>query len=105
MVVTDPCYELPRDLEGKFLSPTQTIHSPKLTSYGENSLNTQWPNNAKICPSFLLNYEEGGERTVLNGDAHSEPYLWEKGASSTYITGARHISAELKYEYGSCSGA
>jgi peptidoglycan/xylan/chitin deacetylase (PgdA/CDA1 family) len=73
--------------------------------YGEHSLNPQWPNNAKICLSFLLNYEEGGERTVLNGDAHSEPYLWEKGASSTFVTGARHISAESEYEYGSRAGA
>ena len=42
---------------------------------------------------------------MLNGDAHSEPYLWEKGASSTFITGARHISAESEYEYGSRAGA
>jgi peptidoglycan/xylan/chitin deacetylase (PgdA/CDA1 family) len=42
---------------------------------------------------------------VLNGDAHSEPYLWEKGASSTFITGARHTSTESEYEYGSRSGA
>lgn len=58
MPVTDPRYELTRDLEG----------------YGEHSIDPQWPNGAKICISFLLNYEEGAERTVLNGDAHSEPY-------------------------------
>lgn len=89
MVVSDPLYALPRDLEG----------------YGEESLNPNWPHNAKLAISFILNYEEGAERTVLNGDAHSEPYLWEKGASSSYLTGARHMAAESEYEYGSRVGA
>jgi hypothetical protein len=26
--------------------------------YGENSINPQWPNNAKIAVSFVINYEE-----------------------------------------------
>jgi peptidoglycan/xylan/chitin deacetylase (PgdA/CDA1 family) len=105
MVMADPRYELPRDLESKI--PTRPLSKAELNllGYGEHSLNPQWPNNAKICLSFLLNYEEGGEGTVLNGDAHSEPYLWGKGASSTFITGARHISSESEYEYGSRSGA
>ncbi len=58
----------------------------------------------KTCVSFILNYEEGAERSVLNGDAHSEPYLWEKGASGTYLDGARYYAAESEYEYGSRSG-
>ncbi|KAH8684480.1 hypothetical protein BGZ60DRAFT_523693 [Tricladium varicosporioides] len=89
MVITDPRYELPRDLEG----------------YGENPPNPHWPKNAKICLSFILNYEEGAERTVLNGDTQSEPYLWEKGASSGYLEGHRHMAAESEFEYGSRSGA
>ena len=36
--------------------------------YGERPLNPAWPNQAKVCISFVLNYEEGGENTVLNGD-------------------------------------
>ena len=35
-------YDFPRDLVG----------------YGENSFNPQWPNNAKIAVSFVINYEE-----------------------------------------------
>lgn len=89
MVVSDPLYDIPRDLEG----------------YGEASLNPHWPNNAHLALSFILNYEEGGERTILNGDAHSEPYLWEKGASSTHLLGARHAAAESEFEYGSRSGS
>lgn len=42
---------------------------------------------------------------MVNGDAHSEPYLWEKGASTTFTTGHRHMAAESEYEYGSRVGA
>jgi peptidoglycan/xylan/chitin deacetylase (PgdA/CDA1 family) len=88
MPITHPRYDLPRDLEG----------------YGETSFNPQWPHSSKIAISFILNYEEGAERTLLNGDAQSEPYLWEKGASGTFVTDARHASAESEFEYGSRVG-
>lgn len=48
-----------------------------LIGYGEHSFNPQWPNGAKIAVSFVINYEEGAEHTVLNGDVHSETHLWE----------------------------
>lgn len=80
MVVSYPQYDLPRDIEGKFYTH-MTFSNLTITGYGEESINPEWPNLAKICISFILNYEEGAERTVLNGDIQSEPYLWEKGAS------------------------
>jgi peptidoglycan/xylan/chitin deacetylase (PgdA/CDA1 family) len=80
--------------------------APPLTvlGYGEASLDPEWPHDAKIAISFILNYEEGAERTILNGDSQSEPYLWEKGASGTFVSGARHASAESEFEYGSRVG-
>lgn len=81
MVISDPRYDIPRDLEG----------------YGEESFDPQWPNGAKIAVSFILNYEEGAERTIVNGDAHSEPYLWEKGASGGHREGHRYVNAESEY--------
>lgn len=48
---------------------------------------------------------EGAERTYHNGDGHSEPYLWEKGASGGYKEGAPYVNAESEYEYGSRVGA
>lgn len=54
--------------------------------------------------SFVLNYEEGGERNVLDGDATSEPYLWEKGPSGGGRE-HRHLNGEQDFEYGSrCGG-
>ncbi|KAJ3105359.1 hypothetical protein HK100_003902 [Physocladia obscura] len=48
-----------------------------LAGYGANSPNPKWPNNARIAISFVVNYEEGGENTPLNGDAYSEVFLNE----------------------------
>jgi len=68
-----------------------------LIGYGEDSFDPQWPNGAKIAISFILNYEEGAERTPVNGDGQSEPYLWEKGASGGFRVGHRFVTAESEY--------
>lgn len=81
-------YQLPRDFEG----------------FGAASHDCKWPNGARIAVSFVLNYEEGGERSILEGDAHSEPYLWEKGSSGGHREGARYLNAEQDFEYGSRVG-
>ncbi|KAK1032503.1 hypothetical protein LTR33_016826 [Friedmanniomyces endolithicus] len=88
MVQSHDRYQLPRDFEG----------------FGIDSHNCQWPNKARIAVSFVLNYEEGGERSILEGDAHSEPYLWEKGSSGGHREGARYLNAEQDFEYGSRVG-
>jgi peptidoglycan/xylan/chitin deacetylase (PgdA/CDA1 family) len=54
--------------------------------------------------SFILNYEEGGERSVIDGDPLAEPYLWEKGTSGGVKEGARHLNTEHDFEYGSRVG-
>ena len=48
-----------------------------LIGYGPNPPDPQWPGDARIAVSFVLNYEEGGENTILNGDAASEVFLTE----------------------------
>ena len=70
--------------------------------YGANGKKISWPNNAKLALQIVLNYEEGGENCILNGDKYSETFLSE-------IIGAkpikgRHISMESIYEYGSRIG-
>ena len=52
---------------------------------------------------FVLNYEEGGENSVLHGDAASEIFLSEIIGAQPY-PGARHMSMESLYEYGSRAG-
>ena len=45
--------------------------------YGSNGKNVIWPNNAKLALQIVLNYEEGGENCILNGDRYSETFLSE----------------------------
>ena len=73
-----------------------------LVGYGQKDFKIEWPNKAKIAVQFVLNYEEGGENCVLNGDKYSETFLSE-------IIGAkpiegRHMNMESIYEYGSRRG-
>ena len=76
--------------------------SRDLIGYGKKGKEISWPNNAKLALQFVLNYEEGGENSVLNGDKYSETFLSEIiGAKA--IKG-RHISMESIYEYGSRVG-
>ena len=71
--------------------------------YGRNSPKITWPNNAKLALQFVLNYEEGGENTVLNGDKQSEIFLSEIIGAQPVI-GNRHMNMESIYEYGSRRG-
>ncbi|NDD24235.1 MAG: allantoinase, partial [Betaproteobacteria bacterium] len=46
-----------------------------LQGYGRTPPHAQWPGQARIAVQFVLNYEEGGENSVLHGDAGSEQFL------------------------------
>tara|TARA_Y100000389_G_scaffold108562_1_gene105697 strand:- start:86 stop:985 length:900 start_codon:yes stop_codon:yes gene_type:complete len=73
-----------------------------MVGYGAKGKKISWPNNAKLALQIVLNYEEGGESCILNGDKYSETFLSEIiGAKA--IKG-RHISMESIYEYGSRAG-
>src|SRR6185436_18623880 len=70
--------------------------------YGENVPHPRWPGSARVAVQVVLNYEEGGENCVLNGDKASETFLSEI-INAPAIEG-RHISMESIYEYGSRAG-
>ena len=74
-----------------------------LIGYGANPPNAGWPNGARIAVQFVLNYEEGGESSVLHHDAASEVFLSEIIGAAAFA-GARHMSMESIYEYGSRAG-
>jgi putative urate catabolism protein len=73
-----------------------------LIGYGEHPPHAQWPGQARIAVQFVLNYEEGGENSVLHGDAGSEQFLSEMANPPAFA--ARHLSMEGIYEYGSRVG-
>tara|TARA_B100000579_G_scaffold418354_1_gene415816 strand:+ start:31 stop:936 length:906 start_codon:yes stop_codon:yes gene_type:complete len=77
-------------------------NSRDFIGYGAKGKKVSWPNNAKLALQIVLNYEEGGENSILNGDKYSESFLSEIiGAKA--IKG-RNISMESLYEYGSKAG-
>ncbi|MFN7288411.1 MAG: allantoinase PuuE [Burkholderiales bacterium] len=73
-----------------------------LVGYGRNPPHARWPGQARIAVQFVLNYEEGGENSVLHGDAGSEQFLSEIIGAAAYPD--RHLSMESIYEYGSRVG-
>ncbi len=86
----------------KYRSNTNKKYLRDMVGYGSKRLEVKWPNNARIALQIVLNYEEGAENCIINGDKHSEVFLSE-------IIGAqpvkgRHINMESLYEYGSRSG-
>ncbi len=81
---------------------TQT-YPRDLIGYGANPPHPRWPDQARIALSFVLNYEEGGERCVLHGDSESEAFLSEMPGAQP-LQGVRHMSMESIYEYGSRAG-
>jgi len=71
--------------------------------YGQYPPQFTWPNGARVAVQFVLNYEEGGENTILNGDNHSEVHLTETPGIQPKA-GARDLSTESTFEYGSRCG-
>src|SRR4030095_11567871 len=73
-----------------------------MIGYGARPPHARWPGAARIAVQFVLNYEEGGESSVLHGDAASEIFLSEIVRAQPFA--ARHMSMESLYEYGSRAG-
>jgi allantoinase len=73
-----------------------------LAGHGRHPPHPRWPGDARVALQFVLNYEEGGENSVLHGDAGSEQFLSEMFNPASYP--ARHLSMEGIYEYGSRVG-
>jgi putative urate catabolism protein len=74
-----------------------------LIGYGEHPPHAKWPNGARVAVQFVLNYEEGAERSILHGDPASEFFLSEMVGAQP-IQGMRNMSMESLYEYGSRAG-
>ena len=74
-----------------------------LVGYGANPPHPQWQGDAKIALQIVLNYEEGSEYSIPDGDDTSEIYLREVPGSSMG-KGMRDLQVESVYEYGSRVG-
>jgi putative urate catabolism protein len=74
-----------------------------LVGYGPNPPDPKWPGGARLAVNFVLNYEEGSEYSIGDGDGRSEVSLTEMPASPV-LAGERDLAAESMFEYGSRVG-
>ncbi len=74
-----------------------------LIGYGRNTPDPRWPGGANIAVQFVVNYEEGGECCVLDGDPASECLLSEIVGAQAW-KGQRNLNMESIYEFGARSG-
>ena len=74
-----------------------------LIGYGSTPPDANWPGSAQLALQFVINYEEGGENSILHGDTGSEAFLSEIVGAESWL-GQRHPSMESIYEYGSRVG-
>jgi putative urate catabolism protein len=82
---------------------TSETYPRDLVGYGRNVPDPKWPGGAKIAVQFVLNYEEGGESCILDGDPASENLLSEIVGAAAW-PGQRNLNMESIYEYGSRAG-
>jgi putative urate catabolism protein len=74
-----------------------------LLGYGRTPPDPRWPGGARVAVQFVVNYEEGGENSILHGDPASEAFLSDVLGAQPW-PGQRHMNVESMYEYGSRAG-
>jgi putative urate catabolism protein len=80
----------------------KTDYPRDLVGYGRRPPHPRWPGGARIALQFVLNFEEGAENCVLDGDPASEVFLSEIVNAQAFPM--RHMSMESLYEYGARAG-
>jgi allantoinase len=56
---------------------THALYPRDMIGYGRNPPDPRWPGGALLALNIVLNYEEGGESSVLHGDPGSVAFLTE----------------------------
>ena len=72
-----------------------------LIGYGKSPPKARWPGDARIAISVVVNYEEGSERSLLDGDPHHET---NNEVPSPVPPDTRDLLNESMFEYGSRAG-
>jgi len=68
-----------------------------LRGYGRTRPDVVWPNGARVAVSLVVNFEEGAELAVEQGDAETERY---GEIQSTLPAGVRDLVQEQTFDYG-----
>jgi peptidoglycan/xylan/chitin deacetylase (PgdA/CDA1 family) len=71
--------------------------------YGAHPPDPRWPGGARLAVNFVMNYEEGAEPSIQDGDGYTETGLTEAPGVPLAVKG-RDLSGESMFEYGSRVG-
>jgi len=74
-----------------------------LIGYANNPPDPKWPDGARIAINFVMNYEEGSEPSVQDGEGYTERALTEAGTADPGVVG-RDLAGEGLFAYGSRVG-
>jgi len=74
-----------------------------LVGYGPNPPDPKWPGGARVAVNFVMNYEEGSEPSMQDGEGYTETGLTESSTSSIGLKG-RDLAGESMFEFGSRVG-
>ena len=66
-----------------------------LVGYADQPPDPRWPGGARLALNFVVNYEEGGERSVLHGDKVAETRL-----SDLLMPAPLQAARDLNMEFG-----
>jgi peptidoglycan/xylan/chitin deacetylase (PgdA/CDA1 family) len=79
------------------------VYDRDLIGYGANPPDPQWPGGARLAVNFVMNYEEGSEPSVQDGEGFTEVGLTEAHGAGNAVKG-RDLAGESMFEYGSRVG-
>ncbi len=80
----------------------ENLPTRDLIGYADQPPQVVWPDEARLAINFCINYEEGGELCILNGDDRSEVRLSDVNVQARI--GGRDLNIESSYEYGARVG-
>jgi len=85
-------------------NPDSTSRGPvrDLIGYGRRRPNPHWPGEARVAVQFAINYEEGSEYTIVDGDGRTEAGLAESPGGR--VPAGRDLAFETMYEFGARVG-
>jgi len=84
-------------------APSGSDYPRDLAGYGRDPPDPRWPGGARVAVQFVVNFEEGGENSILHGDTASEAFLSDVLGAQPW-PGQRHMNVESMFEYGSRAG-
>src|ERR1700716_4600018 len=74
-----------------------------LIGYGATPPDPKWPGGSRLAVNFVMNYEEGSEPSVQDGEGYTETGLTESSGVPPGVKG-RDLAGEGMFAYGSRGG-